>query len=157
MNTNRLNGALSDTPSVLIKQAIEDLEKCENSPEYTIDMGVWHEPRDNEVCAVCLAGATIAMQFDISTDITIEPGMYKGLEAKMEALDEMRCGNVGTSLETLGINETTIDSALNDLSGEGFDTDKEYGYVDICGYYFEPERFKSNMLKIAKVLHNNGI
>lgn len=44
--------------SGLIRLALADLRKCEQSPKYKINMDDWHVP--NSRCSVCLAGSVMA-------------------------------------------------------------------------------------------------
>ena len=52
---NQLPDKLSDC----LELALGDLEKCERSKRYRIDMIEWHNPVA-ETCYVCLAGSVIA-------------------------------------------------------------------------------------------------
>lgn len=52
---------LPDKPSEIVEIALHDLEVCENSPAYEIDMSRWYDTTIEEgVCRVCLAGAVLA-------------------------------------------------------------------------------------------------
>ncbi len=43
----------------LLEIALEDLRKCEKNPNVIVDMSKWLRPKDNGICQVCLAGATM--------------------------------------------------------------------------------------------------
>lgn len=52
---------LANKPSELIRRALADLCKVEESPLFVVDMNTWlHRDKQNEPCHVCLAGAAIA-------------------------------------------------------------------------------------------------
>lgn len=95
---------LPDKPSELIAVALRDLAKAERSPKYEINMGRWFQ-KDGDICEVCLAGSVIAFSLKPDKSVrALEPNNYPDdIEHKLEALDEFRCGNIGSGLSYLGI------------------------------------------------------
>jgi hypothetical protein len=97
---------LPDKPSELIRVAIADLEKCERSKKYTVDMGVWHTYHD-KTCYVCLAGSVMAQTMGIDSHKSTTPGLlYRDeipdLEVdKLQALNSLRLGEVGHALSLM--------------------------------------------------------
>lgn len=95
--------ALSDRPSALIRQAMDDLEYVERTPGYKVHMGIWHGMRGGS-CYVCMAGSVMAgtLQADMSRDYTT--GSFQdrhNTSGKLNALDAFRQG-----LVTLGVLHT---------------------------------------------------
>jgi hypothetical protein len=74
--------ALGKTPSKLIRLTVTDMEKCEASEVYQIDMGYWHQPltgylqkhaRDsNAVCVVCAGGSVMAQEIGLTPQHTAD-------------------------------------------------------------------------------------
>lgn len=94
---------LPNKPSELIVLALADLIKCERSSKYAIAMDTgWHAPRSPSTCEVCLAGGVIAQTLGASPNDFKMPTCYKiGLQRKLDALDDFRCGRVGAGLMIL--------------------------------------------------------
>lgn len=115
---------LPDKKSELIRLAIADLEKCEQDPNYTIDMTRWHEPRYDGVCQVCLAGSVMA----------------KTLNANIRFyLDWVRYGST-TSYKLLFLDDIRTYSRI---------PVEWISYDDRISYFLNPTKFKHNMLVIA--------
>lgn len=56
---------LPTKPSALITLALKDLELCEKSKSYKINMGLWFRRLGKVTCSVCLAGAVMAKTLKI--------------------------------------------------------------------------------------------
>ena len=99
---------LSDLPSEMILQALDDLKKCEDSPAYHIDMSSWHSDISGK-CHVCLAGSVIAQRTDIPPSEEVSPADFyqynETLYNKLCALDSFRHGRIEEGLKALGINK----------------------------------------------------
>lgn len=144
---------LSSVPSVLITQAMEDLELAEKNPKYEIAMGQWHHPKhfgqhatakDNP-CQVCLAGAVMAFSLEMSIDENIVPGQFAfETQGKLRALDAFRMGMIHEGLREMCI-ETDKDRhvGLFNRRTEHYDTD--------------PMQFKKDMYRIAEDLAKAGL
>ena len=122
---------LPDVPSQLLNLAMDDFEKCLALPEkYMIDMHGWAYRRLDGVCEVCLAGAVMCQTLDAS----VPPRNFKipedyasdGLDAKLKALDHIRCGDIDYAFEEMGMDtDLEFDRDITDPkdSMEGFITD----------------------------------
>lgn len=87
-------GKLPEKASALIRVALKDLRKAEQSPRYVVDMGTWHEPLDNK-CEVCLGGSVICGTLKVEpTDMVSPDAFSKKVENKLYALDQFRTGQV---------------------------------------------------------------
>lgn len=51
---------LPDYPSQILEVALEDLEKCEKDPKFSINMSTWSRVGLDGVCEVCLGGSVLA-------------------------------------------------------------------------------------------------
>lgn len=131
---------LPDKPSELIRLAIKDLEACEKSDAYTTDMLVWHRPStENEKCIVCFAGAVMANTLGADPKTRVEPPHFgEDIEAKLDALDSFKCGEVEEAME-----ELCVDSKLLDREVSRYDEGRE-------------KQFKSDMLDLADELEAEG-
>lgn len=69
---------LPSQPSALIRLALNDLRWVERIEGYHVDMGEWHKPgsRSNGSCAVCLAGAVIAISLGEDIDALSMPDNF---------------------------------------------------------------------------------
>ncbi len=133
---------LPTKPSELIRLALDDLKKCEESPDYRIDMSDWHLPtRDGSTCLVCLAGSVMAQSLDADPLDDFTPCHFGANACKLEALDEFRSGRVAAGLRVMGI-----------------DTPSE---VPMCcyvtSYDLEPSAFITVMQGMADALDEAGL
>lgn len=150
--------ALPDKPSALIRVALDDLGVIENSPEYRVDMRVWHYPvEDNEgeftgVCEVCLAGAVMARLsgFNPALDLTPHPacGYSLDLTNKLLALDWFRAGQIDEGLLRMG--RTDHDEAF-----------VHYLFQEVCDggwtrYESDRDAWFEQMNRLADVLERTG-
>lgn len=88
--------SLPDTLHELLGLALKDASWAMESPNYSLNMGSWHEPylggEDEWACDVCLAGAVMARSLgaDISLGLCPEVGSAAG--NKLRAINSMRGG-----------------------------------------------------------------
>lgn len=130
---------LPDKPSELIRRALQDMEAVEKMPQYMINLSTWHEPK-GDVCEVCLAGATIAAQ-GFPSNKTIWPYDFDDKTwAKLSALNYLRIGWIENAFDYLDID---FPENINK-------------WVNITTYEKSPEKFKSDMYKLADYLQENG-
>lgn len=95
---------LPDVPSELIRLALSDLEKCEASESYAINMLDWHLPEFG-VCHVCLAGAVMAQSLGAYIGEKPHPEDFgSGAHGKLHALDSFRQGLLDQGLAEMGAN-----------------------------------------------------
>lgn len=98
-----------DKLSDLIRLALGDLRKCEESPNYRINMIYWHlNIPDESRCIVCLAGSVMAQTLQFQTSETFNALIhqaYDGLDstahrwvAGMYALNAARQGWVADAM-----------------------------------------------------------
>lgn len=86
----------------LLELALDDLAKCESQPDkFRIDMDDWLY-RDGEICAVCLAGATMAQRL-LGGNLPYEGRTPWGFDNEtgnlLKALDKLRRGYVAEAYE----------------------------------------------------------
>ena len=101
---------LPDKPSELIRVALDDLKKCEASPDYEINMSDWHLPSLNSepICFVCLAGAVMAQSLGADPEEDADPSCFRRSRSKLDALDAFRKGCVDGGLDVMGIDYPSI-------------------------------------------------
>lgn len=86
---------LSNIPSKMLKQSLEDLEAVMQNPLYGINMCNWHDFFVTEnVCEVCHAGAVMANRLEGNRFQNIYPANYKNeISNKLIAIDCIRSGS----------------------------------------------------------------
>lgn len=146
--TNNLPDKMSD----LIELALMDLEAVENNPQYSVNMGFWHEPRFDTgmgvFCAVCFAGAVMANTLKADVNMDAFPGRFdKETETKLLSLDDLRRGEVWNAVDdwkTRGLlpRDTVLPSEIQ--------------YFDIARYSDNPVDFKQDMANMALALREHG-
>jgi len=73
--------------------AIDDLNKLLETGDYTFEPLSWHQPREDDICEVCLAGAIMAR--DTKGTESKGPGMYPAhLQKRFMILDGLRMGQL---------------------------------------------------------------
>lgn len=131
---------LPDKPSALIRLALKDLEKCERSRKYKINMSVWHEP--NGKCSVCMAGAIMAQRLNCDPGKELAPwqdGLFDAdTRGKLDAVDWFRMGCVDMGLHGMGIDRIYPDQKVTD-------------------YHRDRSQFKRDMRKLASLLAKEGL
>lgn len=131
---------LPNKPSDLAELALRDMRKAIRSPRYHISMGEWHVP--NETCAVCAAGSIMAFTLNARREDRLEPHAFPAPTArKLNAIDDLRMGDVSEAFTTLG---------RSYAKGEKFDCD--------IAYYHERDRkpFFRDMRRLIKDLRAAG-
>lgn len=138
---------LPDKPSELIRLALRDLEKVEQTPGYVVDMASWHVYQHNmdygcTACCVCFAGAVIAMESGISLHKGLNPWMFEqSIADKLCTLDDFREGDLRTGLRGMGL-EVPAGVPCR---------------VQVVQYRHSPSAFKSCMKAIADLFEGAGI
>lgn len=125
-------------PSELLEVALLDLETCERSPGYEINMGIWHEYNAvSEQCYVCLAGAVMAQSMNVDKCAYYSsPSQYK-----LHGINLLRVGD--------------IDRACN-----CFDIELPDGMpasVSVTHYDEDSNQFKNDMRNLIVLLKQYGI
>ena len=128
----------------LLRVALADLLKVEQDPAYTVRMYQWHLPTgcdedgdENPTCLVCLAGATMAKTLKAPVDVCVAPDMYPpAIAAKLQALDNLRAGNVARAAASLHI-------ILPDEVPE---------YFKVPAYSTDPKKFHQALGELADLL-----
>lgn len=101
---------LAAKPSRLIRIALADLRRAEESKRYVVDMGKWHVRDLNKgVCYVCLGGAAL-IGCGIPSSATLTPiaddtavRLPNVIAERILALDAFRNGEVHIGLGILGL------------------------------------------------------
>lgn len=136
---------LPTLPSALLTLAIDDLELAENSPDYRVDMGIWHEPVSDQ-CNVCLAGAVMAFSLDVPRwDIikSLQDFNDPAILHALGALDQFRSGNIELALSGLKI-PSSRRRALPLI-------------IDIPDYGEKPAEFKRSIRDVITKLEEAGL
>ena len=142
--TRKLAGKLSDE----LTQALEDLESCEASPNYEIDMGHWHVGRKegDAVCVVCLAGAYLAQTGKANIALNLSPAdMSNKMSRKMSALNKLRMGKIELALDQRSASGRW--SRADRLENVGLPSS-----LAVTGYEEDPDQFKQHMREFAELL-----
>lgn len=96
----------ANTPSKLLRLAIDDMKAVVANPAYKIDMGTWHCMSHDKKCYVCLSGAVLAntvklprtkrfLPYSFSNFKTFNPIPHHAhLVKRIVALNEIRQGNL---------------------------------------------------------------
>lgn len=59
--------------SALIRLAVRDAKVIKQNKKYILNMSHWHQPTNNGICEVCLAGSVIANTFKVSEKECLDP------------------------------------------------------------------------------------
>lgn len=95
---------LPKVASELIRLALCDLERAEASPLHKIDMDTWHTPEEEDVCAVCFAGAVLAFSLGEDPGDEVGPANYTGHTARaLVALNDFRNGHPRSGLDVMAV------------------------------------------------------
>lgn len=94
METDYDASLLPTTASRLIELALSDLESVEADSRYAVNMERWHEPMEDGICRVCLAGAVMARTLQIEPRERITMNDFWPVEdrTRLLALDSARTG-----------------------------------------------------------------
>ncbi|MAS09906.1 hypothetical protein [Salinisphaera sp.] len=143
----QIEAKLPNEPSALIRLALGDLEKAEQSPDYEIEMGTWHDSYGG-ICEVCFAGTVIAGTLEGDPQADLSPSSYDvATRAKLNALDDLRCGSVASAIDVLALYDVVDDQALEITDGLSF----------VATHYDNsPEAFKREMGELADKLEEVG-
>lgn len=137
--------------SDLIEVALHDLEACEKSDEYTVDMGRWHYPSPDSPCEVCLAGSVMAQTLGTKTSRIACPGDFGGdVQQALHALDEVRHGPIGLPKALRMIDGGFVD-AYDDL------TKKVWLKTRYVPYGIKPARFKKYLQDVIGILRDHQL
>ena len=149
---------ISNHPGVALLQGIRDLEACEKSRKYVVDMGQWHSgihlPATNK-CEVCFAGSVMAQTLKIPIEQCCGPegDEFAGAtQMKLLGLDDARNYAWWTFLDTYNYAaEIDVDTDLIDYLQERLHAliPNEVEYQD------NKRQFKANMKKAAHWLIKN--
>lgn len=155
---------LPDKLSDLILISLADLEKCENDPNYRIDMDSWHHfvSLDNafasisNVCHVCLAGAVAAksLGIPITADLAFQDEReYK----KLIAIDSIRAGQFTLAFyDFYGRLESGDEPARGSAIEELTARDATHGLIGRHDVETKGLALKKRMQEIAGILARHG-
>lgn len=148
---------IADKPSVALRQAVADLEKCEEDKRFEINMGNWALTVDG-VCQVCLAGAILVQQCGIPDEgVSLSTNdLPDNIAAKMWGIDAFRVGRIWDGIAMFN----DPDGGYCVASG-GMKADEVRGlpqYVDVEPYYgyCDGKVFKDRMRQITDMLEKVG-
>jgi hypothetical protein len=136
---------LPDKLSDCLLLALDDLAKVERQPhKYRVIMRTWHTPgqeypENPNLCAVCFAGAVMAMTCNMRRHQILGPDDFcEHNEIRFRALNEVRIGLVKSALWRMGHDVSTPEFQVCDYSS---------GYRD---------RFSKDILNIVEFLQSRG-
>lgn len=132
---------LSSRPSEALRQALIDLEKVERDSRYVIDMGIWHQPRWDGKCHVCLAGAVMAQTLPPEQLMSSSKIDDMDLGHRLMGIDYFRSGDIDTGLK---------------LFGHGCPSSLP-PYVTVAKYFNDATMFKQDMRRIIDMLEGAGL
>lgn len=137
---------LPKEPWTLIRLAVDDLIKCEESENYIIDMNYWHIPKRSEnLCVVCMAGSVIAMTLNRGINKNVSLGNIEDENCnQIRAIDCFRIGNIYGGLMMLEMDKEAYIEASYDRTKNGRLTPPGYGT--------QKDLFKIKMLILAEYL-----
>lgn len=104
MNTDtpiKLTNPLSDKPTEMWMQAIADFEAVLGTTGYEIHMGHWYVSREDKVCMVCMAGASMVRRTGgLARHVT--PKDYPEQDGrKLQSINEMSEGRFEPAIDWL--------------------------------------------------------
>lgn len=152
--------------SKLIDIALKDLRKAEKTKGVVIDMDDWYvgdrevscilsgshlTVERHEVCSVCFAGAVMAGTLGrAGSKGYYEPIDFPGNADQLNALNELRCGNIADAAVDLDIVDSYSD-AYHEMSDK-------YADLEVPDYdNLNPEPFHKAMERIQKILKRDGL
>lgn len=155
--------------SKLIKIALADIDKVEQSCQYAIDMSIWHGPETlssdsgnitKEVCVVCAAGSVMAMTLkaDPTEEVNVED--YPKNTHQLSAIDDLRTGDVRSAATELDLWPADEDAKGNTSKKYLAFQDKMRDLSDrtsVTSYEVDPDQFKVDMKALARRLERAGL
>lgn len=141
---------LPDKPSELIKLALKKLELIEKDFRYRVTIpkwpfGIWHGPRWNGRCYVCLAGVLMACLGVPSNEYAVLYQFDRTTQGKLQAVDELSRGEIYFALISLG------------FISFGLKNPPRPRDRFIFPYFLSRKRFKRDMYQMAKELDRVGL
>lgn len=142
---------LPEKPSDLITLALDDLEKVEADPLYSVEMGTWHEPNSGgwhgkpPVCEVCFAGAVMAKTLPVREDhiqIRSMSEFSNYTRCRLYALDSFMRGDINAGLGHMQLS---------------LPEEFKYPWDGVHQYHVNPSHFKQDMRDIADSLKEVGL
>lgn len=93
---------LPNKPSALLRVAVADAKKIEQTPGYCLNMGSWHRAaadsfsyEPNDACEVCLAGSVMACTLQANRNRSYDPEDFdQATSDKLRFIDDMRIGQL---------------------------------------------------------------
>lgn len=152
-----MSDKLPSKPSALIRQAVRDLQSCERSSRYWIDMHQWHTPHGDhdDVCYVCLAGSVMAQSLGSDPSEVMDPvDLDVEDENKMLFLNSLRCGLL---LDVVEFNDAFPDHRLSEDEWDDLSEHISMGSLACVYSHVQPEHFHEAMLKAAKIFEEEGL
>lgn len=136
----KLPEKLSSILSIAIRQAVEDLKKCEVDDRYVIEMSDWHVHAVTGKCEVCFAGAVMAKRLGVEPGTCVQPWSTNH-ENTLIRLNGISMGVV-REIEPGGVPRA---------KGKTIQWLRDFGYED------DPAEFKRCLLRIAEMLERRGL
>lgn len=135
---------LSDIPSVILREALDDLKLAEASDKYSIEMTDWHEYDSiSDTCFVCLGGAVLAFSCDENPRTRHDDmELSNDIQLKLFMLDSFRMGD--------------IMDGLAHYHREPLDPLIQVDRVSVILYFVDEAKWHKDMLLVIKTLEEIG-
>lgn len=102
---------LPDTPSVLLRTALADLECSLLNPRYKFLFSTFHVPyQPHNLCGICVAGGIIAQSENMAPDKYFRgqiDGLHSVTRAKLGAISNFSSGNIALGLARIATGAQT--------------------------------------------------
>lgn len=136
------------TLSSLTFHALDCLRRAELDPRYTIDMGSWHEPEEEEETGedgarICYAGSVMAFGLGAVLDENCEPTDFSRYNSRrLAAINYVRAGEVEDALDAMEVPVGRLPDPLRN--------------VDVIPYGNSPREFRRQQRELAGALFDAG-
>ncbi len=157
MDIPRTEDGLALVPSALLAEAVDDLAKAEASTVYDVCMGVWHEPRPNDRCAVCMAGAAMAFtaKLEPHQDYLTEHNLSRASTMLLGGLDFARAFHWSGYINAVDMARSRAGlPALKDIWRAIDELARDFPHVD---YETDREHFHASLRLAAAALAERGL
>lgn len=93
--------------SALLRIAVEDAQKIEETPGYVLEMGAWAEKTEAGVCMVCMAGAVMVSRLGIDLTNSFDGAIFMPSDCatnrpQLRAIDSLRCLDIEAAARIIG-------------------------------------------------------
>jgi hypothetical protein len=170
MLTTKKPVELPDELSELLKISLSDIEKCMDSPKYSINMDVWfnYNSERHAECEVCMAGAVMAQTLSDHENMSVdrmgivEPHQLgPSFDGKLSSINSIREGSLRDAFEEL-YPEELIYEIFDSNEYEELQDEVLYLHRDYKLHSFDEDdpdsfkRFRTGWNKVIELLEAAG-